>query len=148
MGVSLLCVDMEKGGNQTLQVFILKVYHAFGWLLVPKLITLVEEVQKHNRQNVESKWKGRSLEWQAEKVALQIRGFSVHCMCCNLLNHRIWLKGLKVWCGISNVLLCWSMLLSQIEGKRIKLKEVKKKIKIKFTYIRWVFLSPLCSNTE
>lgn len=54
-GGSLLYVSMEEGGNRTLQVFILKVYHAFGWLLVPKLIMLVEEVWKQNRQNTESK---------------------------------------------------------------------------------------------
>lgn len=52
---SLLCVGMKEGGNRTLQVFILKVYHTFGWLLVPKLIMLVEEVQKQNKQSMESK---------------------------------------------------------------------------------------------
>lgn len=40
MEASLLCVGMKEGGNRTLQVFIVKVYHAFGWLLVSKLIML------------------------------------------------------------------------------------------------------------
>lgn len=52
---SLLCVGTKEGGNRTLQVFILKVYHAFGCLLVPKLIMLVEEVQKQNKQSMENK---------------------------------------------------------------------------------------------
>lgn len=55
IGGSLLCIGMVEGGNRTFQVFILKVYHAFGWLLVPKLIMQVEEAWKHNRQNTESK---------------------------------------------------------------------------------------------
>ncbi|TRZ12400.1 hypothetical protein HGM15179_014704 [Zosterops borbonicus] len=52
---SLLCVDMKEGGNRTLQVFILKVYHAFGWLLVPKPNHAVEEVQKQNKESMERK---------------------------------------------------------------------------------------------
>lgn len=56
---SLLCVDMKEGGNRTLQVFILKVYHAFGWLLVPKLIMLWKRYRNRtSKAGTESKREG------------------------------------------------------------------------------------------
>lgn len=86
---SLLCVDMKEGGNRTLQVFILKLYHTFGWLLVPKLIMLWKRYRSRTRKAWrESKGKepgmtsrkGNSTDQRVFNVLHMLQPFKQHVM--------------------------------------------------------------------